>query len=421
MTIKTIRPFLFALCAFAAPFTLATDRPGDEPLNPEAAAFYAVPPKGAGTSSAAIGLLGLTAPLGEDFMGYGRNIAARTYVDGLPAALNEVDKSRRLEIKWNEARMNCWTDDYEPLDKDPQCAPIEEAIQVLRDNREFLNRYKQVQKLEPASGLTLAAGARSFISATKLTLVEAKINLRQGRNEAAYHLWANQHAFLRRMASSGGNWVETAIVLVNEGLSLSFAESMLFDAPQLIDKNFDELSKLLAPESIARFNFPEMMRNEYAILKLFMNSAENRDHLYSNFITNRHYQYATEIMELAILPAGSLDERKAAGSKYRKQLEIFAQDEKFAASAEFIKPALHLLPFSLIKSMHSKNRSMNLLTIRLNVYKDKVSDADIPAYLASNAANLREPFNDSPMQWNPAKRLLFYENSKFGGALEARL
>ncbi len=421
MTIQTIRAFLFASCAVAAPFVHGADRPGDEPLNPEAAAFYAVPPLGPRTNSAAVGLVGLTAPSGEDFMAYGRKTTAEMFIGTDKPLPEQDDKSRRLEINWNQDRMNCWTDDYEPFDRDPQCAPIEEAIRTLEANQEIRSRYRQILKLEPASRIFPATYGHSFILLTKLTLVEAKVALRQGRSEAAYRLWADQHAFLRRMISCGGTWVETAILMVNEGLSLSFAESMLHNAPQLIGKHFEELSKLLAPESITRFNFPEMARSQHDMLQWYVDHGDASNILYPNFISNWYYRYAIEIMELTSLPAGKLDEREKLGRETLRRLEVAKIEDKYMPSAEFFKSTQLIVPFSIIKAMHGKNRVMNLLTMRLRVYKDKVPDAEIPAYLLKNAANLREPFNDSPMQWSPTKRTLFYENMKYGGALEARL
>ena len=69
----------------------------------------------------------------------------------------------------------------------------------------------------------------------KLAAIEINVDLRQGHADKSYRKWAENHAFVRRMSSAGGTWVAVGINLVNEGISLSVIESLLYRAPQLID------------------------------------------------------------------------------------------------------------------------------------------------------------------------------------------
>lgn len=394
--------------------------PNDEPLDEGAAAFYQTSANAVDSNNASIGLMGLSAPTGQDFMAYGRALAAQPIAFTLAEAQKRSEVPNALTVKWNQERMNCWMDDYEPFAQDPKCAPIEEAIQTLQDNAELLQRYQSVLKLPAASGIIKAGGVRS-IEMAKLTAIAIKVDLRQGRSEEAYRTWANQYSFWRRMSVVGRTWVEVAIGLVNEGYALSGIESLLFRSPQLIDKHYDELFSLISPVGIVRFNFPGIMRAEFGHVMRAYEADENRAAILPNYITNRHYRYAQQVLEVAGKPASALNDIGANSCKCLKPIELNASDPRFTASAEFIRPSVHIGTFELIKSMYDKNRRMALLSMRIRIFKERVPDSQIAAYLAANAANLREPFTDGPMQWDQGKRLLYFDNPDNRGATEVRL
>jgi len=393
--------------------------PKDEPLDEGAAAFYAPSRDAVDPNNGAIGLIGLSAPSGQDFMAYGRMLAAQPIVFTFAEVPKQSEVSNALPIKWNEERMNCWQDDYEPFDQDPKCAPIEEAIQTLRDNAELLQRYRLILKLPAASGFIQARGVRS-IAMTKLTAVAIKVDLRQGRVEEAYRIWVDQYSFWRRMNSVSRTWVEVAIGLVNEGYALRGIESLLFRSPQLIDTHYDELLSLLSPDGVVRFNFPGIMRAEYALIMQAYEVDKNRAAIFPNYITNRHYRYAQQMLEVVSTPADLLNVLGTNRKNFLKPIELNATDPRFAASAEFVGPGVYLGPFELIKSMHNKNQLMALLSMRIRIFKEKVPESQIAAYLVAHAANMRESFTDRPMQWDRNKRVLFFD-SENRSANEVRL
>ena len=393
--------------------------PNDEPLDEGAAAFYAPSRAAVDPNNGAIGLIGLSAPSGQDFMAYGHMLAAQPIVFTCAEVPKQSEASSALTIKWNEEHMNCWQDDYEPFDQDPKCAPIEEAIQTLLDNAELLQRYRLILKLPPASGFIQARGVPS-IAMTKLTAVAIKVDLRQGRFEEAYRSWLDEYSFWRRMNSVGRNWVEVAMGLVSEGYALRGVESLLFRSPQLIDTHYDELISLLSPEGIGRFNLPGIMRAEYALTMQAYEVDKNRAAIFPNYITNRHYRYAQQMLEVVSTPADLLNVLGTNRKNFLKPIELNATDPRFAASAEFVGPGVYLGPFELIKSMHNKNQLMALLSMRIRIFKEKVPESQIAAYLVAHVANMRESFTDGPMQWDQNKRVLFFV-SENRSANEVRL
>ena len=70
--------------------------------------------------------------------------------------------------------------------------------------------------------------------------------------------------------------------------------------------------------------------------------------------------------------------------------------------------------------MHNKNQWMALLSMRIRIFKEKVPESQIAAYLVAHVANMRESFTDGPMQWDQNKRVLFFD-SENRSANEVRL
>ena len=390
----------------------------DETLDPGAAAFYAVTTSAADGNNVAIGLLGLGAPSGQDFMAHGRAIAAASAPVSFAEAQTRTKDPKALTIKWDQDRMYCWTDDYAPFDEDPKCAPLAEAAQTLHDNVELLSRFRQVQKMPPAWGMT--QDLVRTIDVTKLTAIEIKVAIRQGRTEEAYRKCVDLYAFWRRMNSAGRTWVEVAIGLVNEGISLRALESLLLRAPQVIDRHYDELLVLLTPEIINRFNFPEIARAEYTMVMKYYQIAENKSAILPNYLTNRHYRYAQQLMEIAGKPASELNVIGSRPCKCLKPVELNENDPGFTASAAFIGPTV-FPGVEFIKSMHDKIRMAGLLTMRIKIAKDKVPDSEIAAYLAANAKDMREPFTNDQMQWDPVRRRIFFDTPVSAATAEVRL
>jgi hypothetical protein len=392
----------------------------DEPLDPRAAAFYAAPaaaPAAAsGGDDAAVGLLGLNAPRGRDFMEYGRGVATR-HREG---DFRKTVAQDSLEIIWNPERMFCWVFDYEPFDRDANCAPIEEAVTTLSDNAELLERYRKILSLPPPDGSVFYPGAL-FISMTKLTAVSMKVDWQQGRPEKAYREWAEQHMFVQRMCSATSGVVELAICLVNEGISLGAIEALLFHAPQLADAHSAELIRVLTPSSITRYNIPRVMRVRFSIFKESPEAAANTDMLLPNYIANRYYLYAQEVIDSMLGSATELAESDHKECKCLSTFDPNSKDPRIAVSSKLLALMVSPMPTFIARSMHGKNRMMAMLTIGIRIVTERVPDAEVPAFIEANAGRMGDALAGARIVWNPARRVLSFDDAKNFGPMEVRL
>jgi hypothetical protein len=380
---------------------------GDEALDPLAAAFLPVPSAIPDLDSAAIGILGLGAPSGADFMEFGRSAARRQRADDYSAPA-----AARLE--WDRERMNCWSEDYEPFDKDANCAPFEEAARTVRERSELLARYRHVETLPPPNDDTFYPGTR-FLAMTRLNAISMKVDWKEGRYEEAYGTWVGQHAFIQRMCASTRGTVEMAVCLVAEGLSEMAIESLLFHAPGLIDTHAGELMRVLAPGPLARYNMEGMLRREHAHLLAYVAKADNHEMLMPNYIANRHYLFARQLLDAMAQPSSAtIDE--ACKCLDRRDLE--SGDPRVAASAQLV---MARIPTFLVRSMHSKNRVLSMLNARIRIATEKIPEAGIAAFVASMNETLRDSLAGAQMDWDPARRVLLLHDPANFGPMEVRI
>ncbi len=124
--------------------------------------------------------------------------------------------------------------------------PFARAPEVLKRNRELLERYKLVQKL-PANFNT-RFWQSILINMTYLSVAEMRLDMHAGNYEVAYVKWRDQFRFARAYLRGRDTWIGKMIGLVIVGLSLPMLEDLLVKNPQLARAHANELLEVLRPE-----------------------------------------------------------------------------------------------------------------------------------------------------------------------------
>src|SRR5258706_2851726 len=146
-TIARIAAWSLGTLATLLVLWFVANRTLDESLSPRAKMMLEYDPRIPDERNVAVGILGLTAPRGADFIkrgmeiktAYGRSIA-------YPQIQNMVHGADALEPTVKGGQLNCWLDpDWPPF---PDCLPWKEAPKVLQDNQELLRRYKALYSLD---------------------------------------------------------------------------------------------------------------------------------------------------------------------------------------------------------------------------------------------------------------------------------
>jgi hypothetical protein len=387
----------------------------DEELLLAAKAFYAVRDRTIpDEQNAAIGLFGLYAPAGADVMAHGKRvqqISARS--QAWNEAFQQSEKPGSLDFKYT-AEIECWlvANGGERVES-KECASPERLATILRDNT-HLARYKEIQKL-PYADLG-AYKAQAVIGVNKLLHAEILLDVEQGRTEEAYQKWRDNFAFIGSLQAANGTWMMTAVGLIYEGFSYSALDGMLRGAPQLIEAHYDELSALLKPGSLARYNLPAIMRAEEKMAQLLPSSDMHwATSLWlpfhrPNYHTNRQFEFAQAFLRVADGNPANLPMRATSSLAELSRVDFGSIDYTNAinsvSSRLFI--AGQVKASELLLNMHGKNAQQRLYTLRLQIAKEKIPDAEIASFLAASPVGLHNPFDGKPMQWDGAKRTLSF-------------
>ena len=364
----------------------------DEQLDPQAAAFFAASDPPGDPNAAAIGLRGLGAPLGSDFMQYGRERVDRWESDPDP-----------VSIVWEPEKVDCWLyidDSTISAEDNARCAALEgDIVKNLRDNALVLDRYRAVQHL-PGSPLRAARGTL-LIQMVKLTDIDMTLDSRHGRHGEALGKWVTHHSFLQRMSGAAESWVGAAICQVNENLDLATLESLLWRAPTISDEQADRILDVLRPSTMARYPIANLMRSGYKGVRYFYENSPDKEFLAPRYITNRYYRYAQHVIDSAEMPM-----------EFINDFDLGPGDASFWPSRQFLERQLHFHSVEIIKSMHRSNRWMRLLTMKVRIMKEKVSHDRVPEYVAVHGDELQDPVTGFPVRWDSKRGVIYFETTE---------
>ena len=384
---------------------------GDEALDPRAAAFFEVS-TAVTPVNVFVGLTGLQAPRNRDFLDFGRERAAARVIPS-----EERDKDL-IPIKYDADRMNCWIVDWEPFEKEPQCAPLVEAVQTLRDNETVLARYRFVRTL-PAGGEGDAYySGRLAIMLAKLSAISVKVAWREGRAEDAYSEWAGQMRLANQLCGGTTSLVELAICEVVEGLSLGTGEMLFFRMPEVIDRHADDALALLRFQGLQRYDLPGMQRRWYLRLKRYYEGSMPAGSILPHYVENRFFQYSQQLLAAATIPMAQLKSRVPCECLATE--DEGSSDAQLAASAKLVDQAFGTVYTELLQSAHRKNRQRALLATRIILGRDHVAPASIPERLETMVPEVSDPLSYAPMEWDASKRILHYSGEAAAPYLEAR-
>lgn len=378
----------------------------DESLDPRFREFYfKVPDSTSDEQNAAIGLLGLSAPAGSDFMAHGRAVV-RNWRE-LARGGGRIVIPGKLESTVQQLELDCWISP-ENYSKDSHCASESRLATLLKENSEPLARYRQVYRLPHFSGVPIADAL--LLDLNKLIVAEIRLDLRKRRTKHAYEKWRDNHRFLVRALGADGTWVDKAIIQVCHAFSLSIAELLLRTAPQLANEHYVELLELLRPLELSEYNLAGATRAEYLVFDPLFGSPETLQFwVHPNFIRNRFYWFAQDLVETFRHPDG-LDER----------IEALRQKHILSWNPDYLRDPLNALYVRtlldgqvkatvLVEGMYLKMAYTRLLALKVRILKARIPDSEIEAFLRNSEKELRNPLTGEPMRWDSIKRAIYFD------------
>jgi len=413
--------WLFAGLLSLVAVWFAANRLLDESPHPERLAFV-------GTSSdqvpdsqnVAVGILGLTAPEGSDFVSYGGQVKA-LYMTQTPWSQIQdmVTGPNALRPSVGSDQTICWLDPDQPIWKG--CLPFDQAPMVLEQNKRLLERLKALRRLDGFSGFFNYYN-EAYLLLLRLSVAEMHLALRERNYEAAYRKWRDQYGFVKGNLRGPDVWVGKAIGLVAFGTTLPFLESLLLATPEIARTHAPELLELLRPEGMEAFNPGGIARAEYWLLNNSLESLPDdtplgTDRLHwlayhlgqRNRILNRYSVFAPEYAAALRLPWAEME---IESSRLReKYLYPSAGDfliDPFGSLylATFIDSQLGIR--EMPRQMHVTDGKLRLATLVVRIINERITDDDISRFLASVGPELQDPFTGTPMRWDPKDRKIYF-------------
>ena len=402
---------------------LVANRWLDEAVTPERAALTATV---AGSvpdhKNVAVGILGLTAPRGTNFMAHGARVKALIASHAPHDQIQQlIHGSNALRPTVDRDQIRCWLDPDQLVSKG--CLPFERAPSVLEDHQELLQRYKALYRLDQYEALDIHYN-EAFLLLTQLAVAEMHLYARKGDREAAYRNWHAQLRFLRANLRGMDTWVGKAVGVVAIGMALPFLERLVLADPGIARRHRTELYAVLRAEGIDAYDPRGIARAEF---KMLVNALEyppasvpgyGRDPVHwlafhlgqKSRILNRHAAFLPDYEARLRLPFGSEQNGELERARDRhldhSRADLLLDPFGTVFLEEYIDSQLR--GHALLRQMHMIDARLRLATMGVSIINERIKDADIPRFLSAADADLRDPFSRAPFQWDPNDRKIFF-------------
>ncbi len=373
----------------------------------------------------AIGLSGLNAPAGSNFMDVGLAAFKNAQLSTTFEQGNEVPDlavtKNKIEFVGTREELNCWIYIADSVEVAPECASEKRLNEILRANAVLLSRYWQVTNIPHFQG-TYPSG-NLFLSVNSLIAAEVQLKLRHGRYEDAYQEWRKNFQFVNRMKSESSGWVGKAIFAVADSFSLSSAEALIHSYKGIASVHGDELMTLLEPTGLAHWNLPGSLRSEYDLwLPFYSKFYSPQFWFHPNFIRNRWLHYEQAFLEAANAPPSLVNEKLQHlwlehGGLGNWNNDYLRDPLNTVLVRGYLFDTQILTSNNLIHEMYIHDAQQRTLTLALLIKRRGLKDGEIADFLASVDPELKNPFTGNPMEWDAKKRVirLVIPHPSYGG------
>lgn len=299
-----------------------------------------------------------------------------------------------------------------------------------RDNKELLRRYEALHDYpryaEPIDYGSFAPMPlfSPILETQKLRLLLSADNARNGKYAAALSGLRKDMEFWRFISGNSGLLINKFVSIACLHQNIRLAAEFGADLP-LNDKERKILFDILRPFDKGETAMRDSFRGEFRYMQKSMEMASpsgrrtiERIFYKRNATDNRFYKYwATFIMLDELSPqqfavearntanANGIRERIGLRFLYNPVGEILALIGKGNISG-------------YIEKGHDMEGLRSLALLKILIRTEKISLADIQTFVDSQPADLRNPYTDGPMKWDPDRKALYFDKLSGNGRVE---
>jgi len=415
-------------CLFAlALLWLAANRLLDERPDPRRDVFLRPGSWVPDAENLAVGIAGLGAPSGADFMAFGAEVrklyeARATW----PDIQRKIHGPGELKLSVKGAQIECWVDpDWDGWSGFKECLSFDQAPKVLAQNRELLERYKALYRLNRNAGFGFLD--RELITLTRLAVAEMRLDMKRGRHEAAYAKWRDHFRFARNHLHGQGTWVSRAVGMVDLGLAFPVIEDLLVMRPSLTRIHSAELREVLHPEGVGLIDPEGVARAEYLQLERFFETPYTESEGFQdtfewlawklgqrNRTLNRYLAYSIDYTEVLRRPWAELP--GALSSLHDRYASPGWRDliDPFGYALLRLSTDWQRKPPEMLRQTYILDGRLRLATLVVRIARERIKDEGIPAFLENAAPELVDPFSNRPMRWDAKNGRIYFISSDDG-------
>ena len=387
----------------------------DEAPDPDREAFYAGSDRHIhDETNATVGISGLAAPIDANSLQFGRAAMIAFFQDNKNLKLS--DNTLKFISVSKENAIDCKLPNAVEIE-DEVCTRISEVGGLVAKNSVLIKRYTNLYNMHEWQDDPVNNG-QNLIHLNRLIAANIKRLILNKNYDAAYSAWRDNHVFISRVLHQENTMITRAIFQVLDGINLTSLEDLLYSNAEISVNYNKELSLLLKPQGLTRYNINNMLRAEYRFFNNHLFSTKDfNKRVHVEYMRNRFYRAQLEFLQKALMPVQSLS------ASQRKLKDKYT----FSTASVFLKMMLpHGLSnilinqtlsgtsggLFLVSSMHSKSAKINLLHLKLDIQQQSINSSQIQTYLNGVSKEYYCPFTDRPMVFDTVKKTIYCENAE---------
>lgn len=361
-------------------------------------------------SNASVGISGLDAPINADPIKYGR-AAINTFFDINKESKPKAKDTLRFIGIAKEDIVDCNLPDAVEIEA-TMCTKISEVGKFIDKNGVLLKRYANLYNMRDWQGEESGNG-QNLISINRLLSAKIKWLIFNKNYDEAYAIWRENYILISRISGQVNTMVTRAIFLVLDGMSLQSLEDLLFNNPEIASKYHQELSQLLKPQGLERYNIKNMLRADYFFFNShLLNTNEAKKATHVEYMRSRFYRFHLDFLQKAEKPPHTLSaSKRELSDKYA--FSIFTGTIKMALPHGLSNTLINNIisgmgsGLYLVKSMHSKGAMIAALNLRMMAQQQDIGASHIQTFLNNAGNEYNCPFTERPIAWDAAKKTIY--------------
>lgn len=307
---------------------------------------------------------------------------------------------------------------------------------MLASSSVLLQRYRQLLGMPDFEERTIPAMAfmpgtlANVARASGMNVATAALEIADGRLRQGMDRLENNSRFLHLLMRNTTTLISRTVAVRLLSQQTRVLSELMARYPQLVERHGDALARSLRPLSMAEQDFTAVFQNEARFGFFMFQSLDQGDAsaddasaimrlmaavtlplTQKNVLCNMYYDGFKPMIEQARLPPSQYASlRQASAAARAKQMDASNFPYVNFISKSIAKILIGLTPHDSLLTYMERSADLDgylrLVSLQLALRQSRIAEQEIPVFIGHAAPELRNPYDDKPMQWNAKDRQL---------------